>query len=172
MRHELARCPFCVESLVVLDDGRLETWTGTFDAPGEPCRHLAFACVTLTAESAPRHKEPPGECSRVWFWVRGRGWRRLPSDQYHRLYDYVLGIACDMMAEGERAPQTAYIVVGGTAMKREDEEPGSGEVTWMVPGIKGAIDGLLDGFALYSRKPEALVDEVKRLAGVSVRTGK
>jgi hypothetical protein len=96
----------------------------------------------------------------------------LPPDRYNRLYDYVVGISCDMLAEGESPPQTHHIVVGGTAMKREDEEPGSGEVTWMVPGIKGAIDGLLDGYAIYSRKPEALVAEVKRLAGVSVRTGK
>jgi hypothetical protein len=42
----------------------------------------------------------------------------------------------------------------------------------MVPGIKGAIDGLFDGYAIYSRKPEALVAEVKRLAGISVRPGK
>jgi hypothetical protein len=57
-------------------------------------------------------------------------------------------------------------------MKREDEEPGSGEITWMVPGIQGAIDGNLDGYALYSRRPEALVAEVKRLAGVSVRSAR
>jgi hypothetical protein len=57
-------------------------------------------------------------------------------------------------------------------MEREDEEPGGGELTWMVPGIRGAVSGLLDGYAIYSLHPEALVAEIKRLAGSSVRTGR
>jgi hypothetical protein len=133
---------------------------------------VAFVSVALTAESVPQHKNPPPDCSRVWFWVRGRGWRRLPPDRYHRLYDYVVGLARDFLIEGEKPPQTPYRVVGAGAMEREDEEPASGQVTWKVPGIQGAIDGLLDGYAVYSHKPEALVAEVKRLAGISVRSAR
>ena len=96
----------------------------------------------------------------------------MAPDRYNRLYDYVVGISCDLLAERERPPQTRHVVVGAGAMERENEGPESGQVTWMVPGIKGAIDGLFDGYAIYSRKPEALIAEVKRLAGVSVRTAR
>jgi hypothetical protein len=96
----------------------------------------------------------------------------LAPDRYNRLYDYVVGISCDLLAERERPPQTRHVVAGASAMERENEEPGSGRLTWVVPGIKGAIDGLFDGYAIYSRKPEVLVAEIKRLAGVSVSTGR
>ena len=172
MLREIAECPYCRGNLAVLDDVRLQVRFGDFHTRAEPCRHVAFACVALTAQSVPRHKNPPPQCSRIWFWVRGRGWRRLAPDRYNRLYDYVVGISCDLLAERERPPQTRHVVVGAGAMERENEQPGSGQVTWMVPGIKGAIDGLFDGYAIYSRKPEALIAEVKRLAGVSVRTAR
>jgi hypothetical protein len=78
---------------------------------------------------------------------------------------YLDELWCEPRTQRDCAPQTPYRFVGGTALAREEECPGSGQVTWSAPEAEGPIEeGLLDGFGLYSEKPTALVVEIKQLA--------
>jgi hypothetical protein len=148
----------------MLDVDQLEVSFESLLGRVKACPHLALACVALSAESQGRRKRPAPESSRGWFWRRGRGWRGLSPFRYNRVYDYAVGLACDFLAEGERPPQTPYRVTGASAMAREVEQAGSGYLSWTVPGVRGRIAGLLDGYGIYSPKPKILIMEVNRLA--------
>jgi hypothetical protein len=170
MKLPMSECPYCKDkSSVMLDVERLEVSVESHLDRGKACPHLAFACVALSAESQGRGKQPARACSRVWFWRRGLGWRGLSPFKYNPLYDYVVGLACDVLLDGEKSPRTPYVVTGASAMAREQEQGGSGYLTWTVPGVRGRIAGLLDGYGIYSPKPKTLVTEVNRLARATLR---
>jgi hypothetical protein len=125
---------------------------------------VAFVSISLSGHPAPAKFGPSTEVCRDWLWIVGEGWASLASREKHDLAQYLDHIWCELLSQEEYVPKTPYRVFGGTAMARENGNPGSGYVTWADPEIEEPIEGLLDGCGIFSRDPVALVDEVKRLA--------
>jgi hypothetical protein len=134
MKLSMSECPYCKDKRSVMPDvNRLRV---SFESPldrGKACPHLALACLALTAGSQGRRKQQAPVGSRVWFWRSGQGWRGLSPFRYNPVYEYAVGLACDVLSDGERSPQTPYRVTGASAIAREEEQAGNGYLSWTVP---------------------------------------
>jgi hypothetical protein len=160
----VSRCPYCLESRLLLDDGPLALGVCPNPETRGECDHLAFASVSLTATVLPPGIVDAAQCSRLVLWILGGGGMWMPTHARHPLREYIEMLARDLLPDWSDRPKTAYRIVGGTAQEREEGRRGSGKVRWTVPGIKGWVQGLLDGCGVYSWDPTALVVEVKQLA--------
>jgi hypothetical protein len=165
MIREVARCPYCDGGGIAVDDDPLTLLFNPDRPGGEPCRHLAFASVGLEALSPVLYGLPMDGHSAGWLWVRGEGLRRLTRGHIDPLADYVDMLACDLIPGPEDLPAVEYLVAGATAGDREEARPGTGEFPFAARGAGPQFLGILDGWGLYARDPEALVDAVRRLAG-------
>src|SRR6516165_8160766 len=130
MMHLVSRCPFCEDCCVMFDDASLEAWFATPRSDRrEPCQHLACASISLSGYPASAKCGPSTEVCRDWLWIQGEGWVSFASREKHAMAQYLDELWCEPRTQRDCAPQTPYRFVGGTALAREEECPGSGQVT-------------------------------------------
>jgi len=119
--------------------------------------------VSLTAYDPDTHDPVPGRTGH-WLWTRGDALRVLPAGPTDPLSAYVDEVMCGVLG-GESLPDAEYQVGGATAGFRDADRPGSGEFPLARQGGQ-EVAAYLDGHGLYARNPDALVAEIRRLAGV------
>jgi hypothetical protein len=162
MIREVSRCPYCGHVSAGVDDDRPGLVIAPDRADGRGCSHLAFVWASLDARCQTTERPVPGRAGH-WLWVRGEGVRLLPEGPADPLAEYVEEVACGSLAAAS-LPTTAYRIGGGAAGERDAARPGSGEFP-LAPRGGRPVAGILDGHGLYSPAPDALVAEVRRLAG-------
>ncbi|HYH64469.1 MAG TPA: hypothetical protein VD866_07200 [Urbifossiella sp.] len=163
MIRGVSTCPYCGDLSAGVDDDRPSLVLAPDRAGGRPCPHLAFLCVSLTAYDPDTHDKVPGRTGH-WLWTPGDGTRALPTGPIDPLSMYVDEVMCGMLA-GESLPAGEHRVGGATAGFRDADRPGSGEFPLARQGGH-EVAAYLDGHGLYARNPDALVAEIRRLAGV------
>lgn len=163
MIRNVCVCPYCGDVAAGVDDDGPALVLAPDRADDRPCPHLAFVCVSLDAYELSRGNRVPHRTGH-WLWVRGQGPQALPRGPADSLSDYVDQVALELLA-GESLPSVEYQVTGGTAGLREDDRAGTGEFPIQSAGGP-ALAAILDGHGLFSRTPDALVAEVRRLAAL------
>lgn len=160
--YTVAKCPYCGEVAAGLDADRTELVTAPDRADGRPCQHLAFVSVGLDVGPAGLDTRVSERCCQ-WLWVRGEGVRRLGLDPAGPLAECVDVIACELLPDSMQLV-TPYRISGSTAIEREEVRRGSGLLRWTdTDGQR--LEGILDGWGLFSETPDALVREVCDMAG-------
>ena len=164
MIRGVSSCPYCGSLSAGVDDDHPAFVLAPDRADGRACPHLAFVSVSLAAYDPDTHRPVP-ERTGHWRWTCGEGARVLPDGPDDPLSEYVEEIVCGSLA-GESLPAGEYRVGGATAGARDHDRPGTGEFPLAHAGRR-EIAAIFDGHGLYGPDPDALVAEVRRLAGVA-----
>lgn len=165
MIREICRCPYCGEGQIAVDDDLPEI---VFDADrpaGSPCPHLAFAWVGLPAfEGADDENRDCEDRSGFWLWAFGQGLRRWrPENPQDLLDEYLPQLCCDLLPAEMIPKGTPFIISGGTAGEREEQQPGSGEFSLSGRREGEPLMAILDGWGIYAQDPAALAILVRGL---------
>jgi hypothetical protein len=164
MIRGVSHCPYCGHLSAGVDDDYPDFVLAPDRAGGRVCRHLAFVSASLAVYDLEADRPMPG-LSGHWRWTRGEGTLVLPDGPIDPVSEYVEEVVCGSLA-GASLPAGEYRVGGGTAGARDRARPGSGE--FPLPYADwGTITAVFDGHGLYGPDPDALVAEVRRLAGVA-----
>lgn len=161
MIHEFARCPYCDDCVLAIDDQLPAFLINPESAAGQACPHLVLATVCLDLHS-PRTSVPAGRTG-VWRWSLDEGLVGPKADG-DPLGDYLTDLACEGLAP-EFFPTIPHRLVGVYAAERESKRLGWGYFP-MNTGEK-VLTGLINGWALYSLRPEALMAEIRGWNGGS-----
>ena len=157
MIHEFARCPFCNRGVLAVDDAG-PSFVFEPDRPnGGACPHLALATVCFSADA----NKPRGSfvTEKVWRWSHGNGLQG-PDAGGDELGDYLTDLACDGLPYPQLVPKVPYRLVGVYASEREDRHKGWGY--FAVASDKGLLEGSINGWALYTRSPAALIRDIHK----------
>jgi hypothetical protein len=160
MIRAICHCPFCPQGVVAVDDDVPRLVFNPDGTVSAPCVHLAFMSAVLHAEENSGKVSHP-RCGS-WCWLHGADLREssLNRERGDFLLEYLDEFALDLVCD-ERLNCLAYHATGGTACQREEKCKGTGELD-LRPENGQPLFGILDGWGIYSQRPEAFVAAVKK----------
>lgn len=161
MSRFLARCPYCDRGEIVIDYLRPALIFDRGGANAKPCPHLAFLSATL-AVYPEKSKDIAEERSGNWFYVYGKGLRDMPlHGPVDHLMDYIDNLVCELLPEEALYPDVEHEVVGGP---HSDLTSGCEFTIYDATGAQ--FRAILDGSAIYSRRPAQFVKVAQEIAGL------
>lgn len=159
MIHEYARCPFCDDCILAIDDQLPAFLINPHCDKGEACPHLVLATVCIEVERGQRGRSAaPCGPTGVWRWARDAGLLGPEADA-DDLGDYLTDLACDSLPGEEYFPTIPYRLVGAYASERESKHTGWGYFPIVVG--ESVLTGMVNGWALFSLRPQELMADIR-----------
>jgi hypothetical protein len=156
MIRTVESCPYC-NAAIGIDDRTGDIVFNPDRADPAPCPHLTCFWIILAVE-------PEGDPEEVratdWFWEYGQGLRcgrgdekRMPIEA-DELWDFLTSYP-----QPPWIPKATHIVVGGSAIEREEQRRGSGVL--VIDRGNGWGRGHLDDWVMFALHPSEVIEEVK-----------
>jgi hypothetical protein len=162
MIRKVASCPYCEHGVVAIDDHIPEFVFNPGHSSAPPCEHLAFASVGLFV-CEPTERRVDRRCGR-WLYERGEGLRSFAAtDPLDDLQEYVDPLCCELLCDEDRPTGVEFVVDGGSAASPEQLEE-TGAHFFLEDAEHGKLAAVLDGWAIYSHAPEAVVQAIRAKA--------
>lgn len=155
MIRDVESCPYC-NAMIAIDDGTGAIVFNPDRADPEPCSHLTCFLVILEVIG----RSANGQTTE-WHWEYGKGLRAGRAPMPIEDTDCAVYLMDYPRHPSHLIPKGAHVLVGNTAMGREETRPGSGE--FLVVRGKESLTGILDAWAMFSPRPGQVVVEFQRL---------
>lgn len=160
MIRSIARCPYCRECEIAIDDDPPAVIFDPDRPRGLPCPHLASISVQLIVTTKSGLKRQVKRRSREWFWIREKDLRKKPvrCKLFDPLESYIRNITWGFLP-GKFLPDLEHEVVGA----RNLASSGTFKYAlWVSAGTQ--YEASLSGGAIYALAPARFAKLARDLA--------